>query len=57
MAGISTDVAARHRAEERFRRAFEAAPIGMALMSLDGRFLRVNPSCARSPATRLRSSR
>jgi PAS domain S-box-containing protein len=47
MAGISTDVTARHRAEERFRRAFEAAPIGMALMSLDGRFLRVNPSlCA-----------
>jgi diguanylate cyclase (GGDEF)-like protein/PAS domain S-box-containing protein len=45
--GISTDVTARHRAEERFRRAFEAAPIGMALMSLDGRFLRVNPAlCA-----------
>ncbi len=41
-AGISTDVTARHRAEERFRRAFEAAPIGMALMSLEGRFLRVN---------------
>ena len=47
MAGISTDVTARHRAEERFRRAFEAAPIGMALMSLEGRFLRVNPAlCA-----------
>ncbi len=47
VAGISTDVTARHRAEERFRRAFEAAPIGMALMSLEGRFLRVNPAlCA-----------
>ena len=47
MAGISTDVTARHRAEERFRRAFEAAPIGMALMSLEGRFLSVNDAlCA-----------
>jgi diguanylate cyclase (GGDEF)-like protein/PAS domain S-box-containing protein len=47
VAGIFTDVTARHRAEERFRRAFEAAPIGMALMSLGGRFLRVNPAlCA-----------
>jgi diguanylate cyclase (GGDEF)-like protein/PAS domain S-box-containing protein len=44
VAGISTDVTARHRAEERFRRAFEAAPIGMALMSLEGRFQRVNPA-------------
>ena len=47
VAGISTDVTARHRAEERFRRAFEAAPIGMALMSLEGRFLQVNDAlCA-----------
>ena len=42
VAGISTDVTARQRAEERFQRAFEAAPIGMALMSLEGHFLRVN---------------
>jgi PAS domain S-box-containing protein/diguanylate cyclase (GGDEF)-like protein len=29
-------------AEERFRRAFEDGPIGMALVGLDGRWLRVN---------------
>ncbi len=29
-------------AEERFRRAFEDAPIGMSLVACDGRFLRVN---------------
>jgi diguanylate cyclase (GGDEF)-like protein/PAS domain S-box-containing protein len=33
-------------AEERFRRAFDNAPIGMALASLDGRYLRVNPALA-----------
>jgi diguanylate cyclase (GGDEF)-like protein/PAS domain S-box-containing protein len=31
-------------AEERFRRAFDDAPIGMAIVSLDGRWLRVNDS-------------
>jgi diguanylate cyclase (GGDEF)-like protein/PAS domain S-box-containing protein len=30
------------QAEEQFRRAFEDAPIGMALVGLDGRWLRVN---------------
>ena len=29
-------------AEERFRRAFEEAPIGMAMLDADGRFVRVN---------------
>ncbi|HZR92486.1 MAG TPA: PAS domain S-box protein [Gaiellaceae bacterium] len=33
---------AEREAEERFRRSFEDAPIGMALVGLDGRFLRVN---------------
>ena len=31
-------------AEERFRRAFDDAPIGMALVGLDGRWLRTNAS-------------
>jgi PAS domain S-box-containing protein len=44
-----SDITARKRAEaalleaeERFRLAFECAPIGMALVALDGRFIRVN---------------
>ncbi|WP_368670926.1 PAS domain S-box protein [Myxococcus sp. AM010] len=48
---ILRDVSARMRAEEvlrnseeRFRTAFEDAPIGMALVGLDGRFLNVNGS-------------
>ena len=39
--------AARREAEERFRHAFDHAPIGMALVDLDGVFVRVNPAlCA-----------
>jgi PAS domain S-box-containing protein len=34
--------AALAEAEERFRRAFDGAPIGMAMAGLDGRWLRVN---------------
>jgi diguanylate cyclase (GGDEF)-like protein/PAS domain S-box-containing protein len=34
-------------AEERFRTAFEQAPIGMGLISLDGRFMRVNEALCR----------
>jgi len=41
-----TDEALRD-AEERFRRAFEDAPIGMALVGPDGRFLRVNRTLCR----------
>lgn len=33
---------AREEAEERFKTAFEGAPIGMALVGLDGRWLQVN---------------
>jgi len=33
--------------EERFRGAFEYSPIGMGLVTLDGRFLRVNPALCR----------
>jgi PAS domain S-box-containing protein len=47
--GIIRDITARKQAdaalresEERFRRAFEDAPIGMALVNLEGRWLRVN---------------
>jgi diguanylate cyclase (GGDEF)-like protein/PAS domain S-box-containing protein len=33
---------ARHSAEERFRRSFEDAPVGMALLDGEGRYLEVN---------------
>ena len=48
------DATERHRAErelrdaqERFRSAFEHAPIGMALSAIDGRFFQVNRTLAR----------
>jgi diguanylate cyclase (GGDEF)-like protein/PAS domain S-box-containing protein len=37
----------RRRAEEQFRHAFDAAPVGMAVVGLDGRLLRVNGALAR----------
>jgi len=41
-------------AEQRFRTAFEAAPIGMALSDLDGRFIQVNDAlCAITGYTRV----
>ncbi|MEX2529591.1 MAG: PAS domain S-box protein [Gemmatimonadota bacterium] len=49
MVGVSWDITARKRAEaslrdseERFSGAFEHAPVGMALVAPDGRFLKVN---------------
>jgi PAS domain S-box-containing protein len=49
IAGINFDVTERRRAEhalvdseERFRAAFESSALGMAIVSLDGRFLMVN---------------
>jgi PAS domain S-box-containing protein len=53
-AALQTEIAERQKAEtivreseERFRRAFDDAPIGMALVDVEGRWLRVNPAtCA-----------
>ncbi len=52
--GISTDITERRRqeevlqeSEERFRSTFDAAAIGMALVSLEGRFLRANDALCR----------
>jgi diguanylate cyclase (GGDEF)-like protein/PAS domain S-box-containing protein len=44
--GTYQETTALREAEERFRRAFEDAGIGMAITGLDGCFLRVNPSLA-----------
>lgn len=49
MGGLAIDITEEHRleeqvraSEERFRRSFEDAPIGKALVGLDGRFLSAN---------------
>jgi hypothetical protein len=39
-------------ARTRLRNAFEHAPIGMALVAADGRWISANPRCAGSRATR-----
>ncbi len=38
---------AMRKSEDQFRLAFEAAPIGMAIVGIDGRYLRVNPELCR----------
>lgn len=49
--GVQTDVTERKQAEDilkqseaQFRQTFECAPIGMALVGVDGQFLEVNPA-------------
>jgi len=41
---LATEIAERRQSEAQFRAAFEHAAIGMALLGLDGRWLRVNPA-------------
>ena len=41
------DCRTRRRAEEQFRSAFDSAAIGMAMLTTDGRFVRVNPVAVR----------
>ena len=42
--GLAAAERARRESEEQFREAFEFASIGMALVGLDGRWLKVNPA-------------
>jgi PAS domain S-box-containing protein len=41
---LATEIAERRQSEAQFRAAFEHAAVGMALLGLDGRWLRVNPA-------------
>ncbi len=52
--GVGTDISERlqrenalQESEARFRNAFDAAAIGMAIVSLEGRWLQVNPPLCR----------
>jgi diguanylate cyclase (GGDEF)-like protein/PAS domain S-box-containing protein len=54
MIGTNRDITERIRAtnalresEERFRGAMHASPVGMAIVSIDGRWLKVNPALSR----------
>ena len=47
---------AMRESDVRFRSAFEDAPIGMAIVALDGTIQRVNAACARPPAAARTSS-
>ena len=44
--GMSFDVTARREIEERFRRSFDDAPVGMTMARRDGTWLRVNQAMA-----------
>ncbi|MBX5491711.1 MAG: PAS domain S-box protein [Chloroflexi bacterium] len=41
---LAVEIAERRQSEAQFRAAFEHAAVGMALLALDGRWLRVNPA-------------
>ncbi|HKP19345.1 MAG TPA: PAS domain S-box protein [Gaiellaceae bacterium] len=45
--GTCLDFTARKEAEERFRRTFDDAPVGMAFVSPEGRWLQANPALCR----------
>ncbi len=47
LVGVATDITSRRELEARFRGAFDYAGIGMALVGLDGSWLRVNASLCR----------
>jgi len=45
--GPQTSEEALRESEERFQRAFQYSPVGMGIVALDGRFVRVNPALCR----------
>jgi PAS domain S-box-containing protein len=47
MSELQSSEDALRESEERFRGAFQYSPIGMGIVRLDGRFLRVNPALCR----------
>ncbi len=47
MNGPQTSEEALRESEERFRGAFQYSPVGMGIVALDGRFVRVNPALCR----------
>src|SRR5690606_37028843 len=47
LVGVATDITPQIEIEARFRGAFDFAGIGMALVGLDGSWLKVNPALCR----------